>query len=132
MLKEKTYLFAKCKECGRTWNISVFKQIPSNGYICPYCRGKAKREQRNIRNKMAAGAAKYLILTLTGIILFHMTAEAAYIERGYRAYGGEYLLLLLPLIWYAIETTVHDTIKEAKKPWRAGNKIELIEAEGNK
>ena len=124
MLKEKTYLFAKCKECGRTWNISIFQQIPSNGYICPYCRGKAKREQRKIRNRMAAGAAKYLILTLTGIILFHITAEAAYIERGYKAYGGEYLLLLLPLAWYAVETMMRDTIEEAKNLCREAKDIE--------
>lgn len=46
MFNKKTYLVAKCNKCSKTWNISVFQQIPNSGYLCPYCKGKAKRQQR--------------------------------------------------------------------------------------
>ena len=115
MFNEKTYLFATCKECGKRWNISVFQQIPNNGYICPYCRGKAKREQGKLRNGIAAGAAKYLILTLIGIILYLMTAEAAYIQRGYRACGGELAFLLLPLWWFFVEVSIRNAETATKQ-----------------
>ena len=26
-----------CVRCGKRWNVSVDKQLPPSGYICPHC-----------------------------------------------------------------------------------------------
>ena len=74
--------------------------------------------------RAAHTAMKYIFLIAVAIALFYWGKGQAYKQRGYEAYGGEYLLLLLPLIWYAIETTVRDYIKEAKKLWKEAKSIE--------
>lgn len=58
---------------------------------------------------------KYIIITFAGIVLYTWAAEYAYAERGYAAYGGEYLLLLLPAFWWICEKTVKDTKKDKRK-----------------
>jgi DNA-directed RNA polymerase subunit RPC12/RpoP len=37
---------ARCVGCGKTWNVSIFAQIPKTGYICPHCYSKRKEAQR--------------------------------------------------------------------------------------
>ena len=39
-------------------------------------------------------------------------------ERGYKAIGGEALLLGLPLFWYLTETTIRDTVRDFRKGGR--------------
>lgn len=33
---------AKCRICGRTWNVSAKQCIPKSGYICPCCDTRDK------------------------------------------------------------------------------------------
>ena len=70
--------------------------------------------------KTGAGltAAKYIALTIAGIVLFWISSRAAYSERGYMAIGGEVLLLALPGIWWIAETTVGDMIRESRNSRR--------------
>lgn len=42
-------MFAKCVDCKRTWNISIYRIIYSYGYICPHCAGKRKRKKPPIK-----------------------------------------------------------------------------------
>jgi hypothetical protein len=28
---------ARCRDCGRYWIVSILKQIPKSGYVCPRC-----------------------------------------------------------------------------------------------
>ena len=51
---------------------------------------------------------KYVTLAIAGFVLFRIAAAAAYESRGYRAVGGEVLLLLLPVIWYLLENVLRD------------------------
>ena len=38
--------FAKCSVCGRDWNIPIwFDRQIRNGYVCPVCEGRMKREE---------------------------------------------------------------------------------------
>lgn len=37
--------FETCKYCGIDWNISAKAVIDPNGYLCPRCRDKRRREQ---------------------------------------------------------------------------------------
>lgn len=60
---------------------------------------------------------KWLLITLAGIALYYLAAGAAFAERGYKAYGGELVFLLLPLWWKLGEVMTADikqTIKQIK------------------
>jgi len=66
-----------------------------------------------------------VVLELTAVLL--MTALSfvwgkgtARIERGYEAIGGEYLFLLLPVIYYTGKRTILDWITEIRELWREG------------
>ena len=48
----------------------------------------------------------------------HRGKQAARIERGYEAIGGEYLLLLIPAIYYTGKRTILDWIAEIREVWR--------------
>lgn len=61
-----------------------------------------KRTRKVIRE-----TAKYIFLTAAGIILFKYASAYATAQRGYRAMGGEYFLLLLPAIYAAAADMAH-------------------------
>ncbi len=65
----------------------------------------------NRKRKWTAAAELAVVLLVT---------LAALIERGYTAYGGEYLLLLIPAIYYAGNRTLLDWIAELRELWRGG------------
>lgn len=97
---------AICSKCKKKWNISRFQSIPKGGYICPHCLYKRKQVKK---------ISKYITLFIIGILLYSISADVAYIQRGYKSIGGEVLILLLPLWWYLAETTIKDTIKWIKE-----------------
>jgi len=49
--------------------------------------------------------------------MFHL----GYLERGYRAIGGEALFLLLPFVLWAICKTLKDTITDIKKELKSND-----------
>lgn len=55
--------------------------------------------------------ASVLVVT---IAVFRAGKAVALAERGYHAHGGEYLLLLIPPIYYAIKRTVLDWIADLR------------------
>lgn len=61
-----------------------------------------------MQNKRALRILKWAAIIAVGILLFLWGERAAYIERGYEAVGGEYLLLLFPFFWWAIERSIKD------------------------
>lgn len=111
----KAYSFATCKECGKTWNISKLQRVPKSGYICPHCRSKEQRKRRDLRKRITETALKYALIAILGVVLYVHTAEALEIERGYKAYGGELIILLLPIWWIFIEKMARDIVAEAKQ-----------------
>lgn len=36
--------YAVCIGCGEEWNIAKGQRVHRDGYICPHCRGKIKKE----------------------------------------------------------------------------------------
>ncbi len=64
-----------------------------------------------------------IVLCLTGIT-FVLGRAFALAERGYKAHGGEYLILALPVLYYARKQTVKDwladirEVRKGGKPWR--------------
>lgn len=64
-----------------------------------------------------------MLLELAAVLLMTALAfawgkQAARIERGYEAIGGEYLLLLIPAIYYTGKRTILDWIAEIREVWR--------------
>lgn len=65
-------------------------------------------------------AFELLAVLLLTAAAFMWGKQTARIERGYEAIGGEYLLLLLPAIYYTGKRTILDwiaDIKEKEKGW---------------
>lgn len=56
----------------------------------------------------------YAMLAGVGILAFKMLNAYATLERGYIAVGGEAGLLLLPLFWWLISTTIKDSIRDVE------------------
>lgn len=61
---------------------------------------------------------KYILLTAGGVLLFVWAKDYADAWRGYSAHGGEYLLLLFPLLWWAIETAIRESVQDIKTLWK--------------
>lgn len=58
-----------------------------------------------------------LLLTAAAFVWGVQTAQA---ERGYTAIGGEYLLLLIPFIYYPGKRTILDWVTEIRELWKEG------------
>ena len=72
---------------------------------------------KNGKNRAAAagGLASGLLATAAA---FAWGQRAALIERGYTAHGGEYLLLVIPFIYYTGKRIAEDWIVELRELWR--------------
>lgn len=56
----------------------------------------------------ARTAARYVILTVAGVLLYKAGAACALRERGYFAIGGEAVFLLLPVLYCLAAAVVRD------------------------
>lgn len=79
--------------------------------------GQARTRRRTSRRAKVSRATivLYAALTAAGILLFRAGAAVAYVERGYRAVGGEVFALFLPVFYYFISQTVGDIVADMKK-----------------
>lgn len=68
----------------------------------------------------ASVALELLTVLLLTTAAFVWGRQTARIERGYEAIGGEYLLLLLPAIYYTGKQTILDWIADLRELWREG------------
>ncbi len=68
----------------------------------------------NGKKEWIAAAVELAVVLLATVAAFTWGQRAALIERGYTAIGGEYMLLLIPAIYYAGKRTVLDWIAEIK------------------
>ena len=68
----------------------------------------------NRRKKWIAAAVELAAVLLATAATFAWGQRAALIERGYTARGGEYLLLLIPFIYYTGKWTLLDWIAELR------------------
>lgn len=71
------------------------------------------------RRQIAAAVELAAVLTITAAA-FAWGQRAALIERDYDARGGEYLLLLIPAIYYIGKRTAKDWITELRDLWKGG------------
>lgn len=107
--------YETCGICGREWSVSVNAEIKGEKYICPHCNYKKKCEKVKKQIKSAMPALEFVIFGVIGIIAFRHAADYALTERGYFAFGGEYLLLFMPLWWAGLRDIVTGTITMCKE-----------------
>ena len=74
------------------------------------------RRKRSLASVLFELAAVLLMTALA----FAWGKQTALAERGYNAIGGEYLLLLLPAMYYTGKRTILDWVTEIRKLWRQG------------
>ena len=74
------------------------------------------RRKRSLASVLFELAAVLLMTALA----FAWGKQTALAERGYNAIGGEYLLLLLPAMYYTGKRTVLDWITEIREQRREG------------
>jgi len=65
----------------------------------------------------ASAACELLAVLLVTDAVFMWAKGVALAERGYEAYGGEYLLLTLPAIYYAGKRTILGWNAHLRKLW---------------
>lgn len=96
---------ALCRKCGHPWNVSIHKKIGKRGYVCPHCTKKSKRINE---------AALFISGFVISILAVPIGSNLAYLQRGYRAYGGEILIPVLYLAAVALFKELSDSnIKKA-------------------
>ncbi len=77
-----------------------------------------------LSRKQISAVLELVIVLLGTALAFRLGVAAAKAERGYDAYGGEYLLLMLPALYYAGKQTLQDwladlqEVRRGGKPWR--------------
>lgn len=69
---------------------------------------------RSKKRSLASVVLELAIVLLVTVAAFAWGKQTARVERGYDAYGGEYLLLLLPFLYYIGKKTVLDWIATLK------------------
>ncbi len=74
------------------------------------------RRKRSLASVLFELAAVLLVTALA----FTWGVQTAQAERGYTAIGGEYLLLLIPAMYYTGKRTVLDWITEIREQRREG------------
>lgn len=72
------------------------------------------RRKRSLASVLFELAAVLLVTALA----FAWGKQTALAERGYNAIGGEYLLLLLPAMYYTGKRTILDWIADIRELWK--------------
>jgi hypothetical protein len=58
---------------------------------------------------------KYIALAVIGVALSLAAHQYATESRGYEAIGGEFVFVLLPVLWWFLEQIIRDWLKEWRK-----------------
>lgn len=72
------------------------------------------------KRSLVAVILELAAVLLVTIIAFRWGQRTALAERGYTACGGEFLLLLIPPIYYSVKRTVLDWIADIRKYLKGG------------
>lgn len=64
------------------------------------------------KKKSRLAAAEFLAVLIVTAVVFTKGASAALAWRGYEAVGGEFMLLLLPIIYYEAKRIILDYVAD--------------------
>lgn len=137
----------KCKECeyakaynvprngnGASWRSGHFSQ---KGYVCSHKDGESKLpiifygetaprkcplrnggQRMRHKKKSRLAAAEFLAVLIVTAVVFTKGLSAALAWRGYKAVGGEFMLLLLPIIYYEAKRIILDFVADFVELYR--------------
>lgn len=77
-----------------------------------------------LSGKQIPAVLELVVVLLVTALVFRLGVATAKAERGYDGYGGEFLLLTLPVIYYVGKQILHDWIADLRevrrggRPWR--------------
>lgn len=66
------------------------------------------------KRKKRYGKGELVAVLVITIIAFGWAASAARIQRGYAAFGGEYMILVFPAVYYLAKKTILDWINDIR------------------
>lgn len=72
------------------------------------------------KRSLASIIFEVAIVLLVTALTFAWGKQTALAERGYNAISGEYLLLILPAMYYTGKRTILDWVTEIRELWREG------------
>ena len=107
---------------GKVVVITQMRKIPT---ACAYCkyyenmggnRGRRQRMRRKKKSRLAA--AEFLAVLIVTAVVFTKGLSAALAWRGYKAVGGEFMLLLLPIIYYEAKRIILDFVADFVELYR--------------
>lgn len=70
------------------------------------------------KRSLASVLFELVAVLLMTALAFAWGKQTALAERGYNAIGGEYLLLLLPAMYYTGKRTILDWIADLRELWK--------------
>lgn len=73
------------------------------------------------KRSLASAALELVAVLLVTIIAFALGMKGAQAERGYNAIGGEFVFLLVPIMYYAGKRIILDWAADSREKWRATN-----------
>ena len=73
------------------------------------------------KRSLASVVLELAAVLLVTALAFAWGVQTAQAERGYTAIGGEYLLLILPAMYYTGKRTVLDWAAEIRSLWKEGH-----------
>lgn len=74
-----------------------------------------------LSRKQISAVLELVLVLLATALVFRLGVATAKAERGYDAYGGEFLLLTLPAVYYAGKQTLQDWLADLREARRGGN-----------
>lgn len=108
---------------GKVVVITQMRKIPT---ACAYCkyyenmggnRGRGSDGACTARGTLYA-AAEFLAVLIVTAVVFTKGLSAALAWRGYKAVGGEFMLLLLPIIYYEAKRIILDFVADFVELYR--------------
>ena len=122
---------------GASWRPGHFSQ---KGYACSHKDPQGRREQApdyllrrdgspempatewraemKHKKKSRLAAAEFLAVLIVTAVVFTKGLSAALAWRGYKAIGGEFMLLLLPIIYYEAKRIILDFVADFVELYR--------------
>ncbi len=79
--------------------------------------GQERDKADKLWQRKARQAAKWGAICGGSLWLYWQASGMALAERGYQSYGGEVLLLTLPLLYYIIERIARDMAQDIREFW---------------
>ena len=67
------------------------------------------------KKSLASVALELATVLLVTLLSFAWGTQVAQTERGYTAFGGEYVLLLFPALYYIVKQMIKDWVADVKK-----------------